>query len=146
MVYYKLRDFQSEIHILDEGIARLGAENCPSLIERKEKAIRRLEAAKAAELAEREKARKCAERAAKKQAKSDELKSKPKLRQNKPILKMDDAGNILEEFPSISAAERASGIDAKSIRNAATGKQQHAGGYRWRFNLSDTDGETPTED
>lgn len=145
MVYYKLRNFQSEIQILDEGIARLGEENCPSLVDRREKAIRRLEAARAAELVEKEKARKRAERAERKQARQDELKNKPKIQQNKPILKMDDAGNILEEFPSVSAAERTIGIDAKSIRNAANGKQKHAGGFCWRFKLTEADGEVLTE-
>lgn len=130
-IYRKQRDFQSEISILNEAISLLGAENCPSLVERREKAIRIRLADQNARQAEKEQARKRVERAKKKQARLDAIKNKPPREQNKPILKMDDDGNILEEFPSVAAAARAVGIDAKGIRNAVSGKQKHAGGFRW---------------
>jgi len=143
MAYRKQRDFQNEIRILDEGIARLGEDNCSALVERRGKAVQKLEAARAAELAAElaaeERARKRAERAERKQRKLEEAKAKPKRQQSKPILKLDDDGNILEEFPSVSAAERAVGVAAQGIRAAANGKQKHAGGFCWKYKSDGTE-------
>ncbi len=145
MAYRKQRDFQNEIRILDEGIARLGEENCPALVERRGKAVQKLEASKAAELKAEEKARKRAERAERKQRELEEAKAAPKRQQNRPVLKLDDAGTILEEFPSVAAAARAAGITKKGIRDAAAGRQRHAGGFCWKYKYAQTDGTEPLE-
>ncbi len=145
MAYRKQRDFQNEIRILDEGIARLGENNCPTLVERRGKAVQKLEAAEAAELEAEKKARKCAERAERKQRELEEAATRPKRQQNRPVLKLDDAGTILEEFPSVSAAAHAAGITTKGIRDAVTGRQQHAGGFRWKYKYAETDGSETSE-
>lgn len=50
-----------------------------------------------------------------------------------PIAMMDDDENEISRFESISAAAKEVGVSAKSIRDAAKGIQQHAGGYRWKY-------------
>ena len=46
---------------------------------------------------------------------------------------MDDEGNIIERFETIADAVRKTGVNSKSIRDAAKGVQRHAGGYVWKF-------------
>lgn len=43
------------------------------------------------------------------------------------------SGEIIETYDSISEAVRKTGINAKSIRENAKGKQNHAGGYIWKY-------------
>ena len=49
------------------------------------------------------------------------------------ILQMDDAGAVLREYESIASASRETGINTKSIREAAKGAQKHAGGFCWSY-------------
>lgn len=46
---------------------------------------------------------------------------------------MDDDENVIIRFESVSAAAKEADVSAKSIRDAAKGIQQHAGGYRWKY-------------
>ena len=46
---------------------------------------------------------------------------------------MDDDENVIIRFESVSAAAIEVDVSAKSIRDAAKGIQQHAGGYRWKY-------------
>ena len=49
------------------------------------------------------------------------------------ILQMDDDGNILKIYASISEATRAIGLTSKTIRDVANGKGKHAGGFCWKY-------------
>ena len=49
------------------------------------------------------------------------------------IVQMEDDGRVIYEYETIAAAVRATGINSKSIRDAANGVQQHAGGYCWKY-------------
>lgn len=49
------------------------------------------------------------------------------------IYQLDDNNVIIEHFNSIADAVKRTGINSKSIREAANGKQKHAGGYVWKF-------------
>lgn len=49
------------------------------------------------------------------------------------VIQMDDSGNILAEYESISSASTSVGVNSKSIRDAANGKQKHAGGFCWKY-------------
>lgn len=51
----------------------------------------------------------------------------------KEIWQLSPEGEIIARYPSISDASRAVGINAKSIRQAANGIQNHAGGFYWQF-------------
>lgn len=46
-------------------------------------------------------------------------------------LSMED--KIIKVYNSIAEAVRLTGINSKSIRDAANGKQKHAGGYKWKY-------------
>ena len=49
------------------------------------------------------------------------------------IYQMDDNGNILKEYESLSEAVKETGINSKSIRDTTNGKQKRAGGYVWKY-------------
>lgn len=51
----------------------------------------------------------------------------------KPLVQMNDKGDVIMTFQSIKEAAKVVGVGEKSIRFAASGKQKHAGGYCWRF-------------
>lgn len=139
-IYRKQKDYENETQILDEGIARLGPVDGSCLIERKEKATKLMIARETAEREKEEKDRIKAEKAERKLREQEAAKSKPKRSTCRPIVQLDDSGCVIQEFPSISEAERVVGISSKSIRAAANGVQKHAGGYRWQFkDVSESD-------
>ena len=49
------------------------------------------------------------------------------------IIQMNDDGTIIKKYISIAEAVRQTGINSKSIRDAAKGVQKHAGGYCWKY-------------
>ena len=49
------------------------------------------------------------------------------------IIQMKDDGTIIMKYISIAEAVRQTGINSKSIRDAAKGVQKHAGGYCWKY-------------
>lgn len=54
-----------------------------------------------------------------------------------------DDGTMVKEFDSISAAANELGISSKCIRDAASGKQKHAGGFCWKYvSPDDSDNES----
>lgn len=128
LAYRKLKDYDNEIAILDEGIARMPVQS--SVWDaRRDKAIKLL-------FAQQENERKAAEKAkqkAEKMAKKEAAASTPKHPRGRAILQMDDDGNIIKEFDTIAAAVQEVGVSSKSIRNAANGIQKRAGGYRWMY-------------
>ena len=126
--YRQLKDYSNEIVILDEGIARV-AYKSGAWEARRTKAINLL-------FAQQENERKTAEKAkqkAEKQMQKETTASAPKQSMGRAIIQMDDEGNIIKEYCSISAASQEVGVNSKSIRDAANGVQKRAGGYRWMF-------------
>ena len=51
----------------------------------------------------------------------------------RPIYQLNENGEIVREFSSVAEAVRSSGVNSKSIRDAANGIQIHAGGYKWAY-------------
>lgn len=49
------------------------------------------------------------------------------------VIQFDLNENIMNEYSSVSEAVRMTGINSKSIRDAANEKQKHAGGYKWKY-------------
>jgi len=63
-----------------------------------------------------------------------EIENEPQLPgMARPMYQLNDDGEIIGEYESLSAAIRATGINSKSIRDAASGVQKHAGGYKWAY-------------
>ncbi len=131
MAFHKLKDYDNEIDILDEGIEREGKQgtNISRMITRRNNAIKML-------LKQREKERKSKEKEEKarleENSESGNRKSTQK-RVGRPVLQLDDDKNIIERYETIAEAVRKTGIDSKSIRDAAKGVQKHAGGFVWRY-------------
>lgn len=46
-------------------------------------------------------------------------------------------GNYIRMYDSIADAVRQTGINSKSIRDAANGKQKQAGGYKWKYDMTE---------
>ena len=68
----------------------------------------------------------------KKNAEAKEPKQPSRVRGRSVVQLLDD-GTIICEYETIAAAVRATGINAKSIRDTAKGVQRHAGGYCWKY-------------
>ena len=132
--YHKLKDYDNEIDILDEGIARESKQgtNISRMVARRDTAIKML-------LKQREKEQNAKERLEKKQKQTNlnSEKSNGREQDNKqtgrPILQLDDDMNVISRFESVAEAVRKTGINSKSIRDAAKGKQKHAGNFVWRY-------------
>ena len=144
MVYHQLKDYDNEIAILEEGIERLSKDNTnvSNLVTRRDKAVqiiyKKIEQEKQAQqrLIEKEEKRKLRE-----EEKLKEKQEKAELRKNtlkepvtgRSIIQMNDDGVIIKKYISIADAVRQTGINSKSIRDAAKGVQKHAGGYCWKY-------------
>lgn len=144
MVYHQLKDYDNEIAILEEGIERLSKDNTnvSNLVTRRDKAVqiiyKKIEQEKQAQqrLIEKEEKRKLRE-----EKKIKEKQEKAELRKNtlkepvtgRSIIQMNDDGVIIKKYISIADAVRQTGINSKSIRDAAKGVQKHAGGYCWKY-------------
>ena len=50
-----------------------------------------------------------------------------------PVLQCDDDENVINEFESISQAERKTSVSSTCIYKALKGKQKYAGGYLWKY-------------
>ncbi|MDK6295492.1 hypothetical protein QP103_03800 [Gardnerella swidsinskii] len=129
MAFHKTKDYDNEIDILNEGIKRLAKLNMKTsqLITRRNNAIKAL-------IKQRE--RKTQESKARRKLEKSTCAQSEKATKNKAgrsVFQMDDEGNIIERFETIADAVRKTGVNSKSIRDAAKGVQRHAGGYVWKF-------------
>jgi len=50
----------------------------------------------------------------------------------KQVQQVDQSGTVIATFPSLRAAEEATGIGWTGISAVLRGKRNHAGGYKWR--------------
>ncbi len=67
-------------------------------------------------------------------SKKEKLVKREELKpRGRAVLQIDDAGNVIKEFDTITAAANEVGVNTKSIRDAANGVQKHAGGFRWIY-------------
>ncbi len=71
------------------------------------------------------------------QRKAEEAERKTNSDPNKgtkrKIAQYNDEMILIAEYESLSEASKAINVNAKSIREAATGKQKHAAGFVWRY-------------
>ncbi len=51
----------------------------------------------------------------------------------RPVDCFNDDGSFVAHYDSLNSASKETGINVKSIREAAKGLQKHAGGYKWKF-------------
>ena len=143
MTYHKLKDYDNEIDILEEGMKFFSKHNgnVSILTARRDKAIQTkyslIEKAKLQEEKNEQKKLKEEQKTKEKQERQIGIE----LQKNMPkepatgraIIQMDDNGNIIRKYISIAEAVRETGVNSKSIRDAAKGVQKHAGGYCWKY-------------
>lgn len=67
------------------------------------------------------------------ESRKGKMKNNPLL--SKAVLMVSKDGTVLKEFPSLSEAQRQTGIANQNISDCIYGKRNHrtAGGYVWRF-------------
>lgn len=125
--YRKIKDYDNEILILDEGIMRKTRHDVGTLEARRDKAIKLLFAKQEAERIAKEKSDFL------KANKKEDAISEPSKKRGRQIIQMTDDGTIIKEFDTIASAVKEVGVNSKSIRDAANGVQKHAGGYYWKY-------------
>jgi len=129
IVYRQLKDYENEIDIIDEFLARNTYGKEGVFITRRDKAINLLFKNQQNDLAVAEKATATDQKKLEKQ-KAD---SNPKQSKGRTIIQLTDDGTLIKEYKTVTAAASDIGISTKCIRDAAQGVQKHAGGYCWKY-------------
>ena len=129
--FRKLKDYANEILIVEEFIERNPNAQFGELEARRDKAIELLYDIQQAEKIKEEKAMAKAQ----KQKEKEEAKAnkEPSSTNKRSIIQMDDDGNIIKIYESVTLASNEVGVSPKSIRDAAKGVQKHAGGFVWKY-------------
>lgn len=52
---------------------------------------------------------------------------------SKPVYQFDEHGKFLKEFPSLTEAERSTGVSKTNIKNVIQNKRLTAGGFVWKL-------------
>lgn len=131
--FRKLKDYANEILIVEEFMERNPTAQLGEFEARRNKAIELLYDLQQAEKIKEEKALAKAQKQNEKEEAKANRENMPKTSGKRAILQMDDSGNIIREFESVTLASSEIGVSTKSIRDAATGVQKHAGGFVWRY-------------
>lgn len=132
ILFRKIKDYENEISICEEGIARLGDLKKHELLSRRNRAIELLAIFRERKSREENillKKKMNQEMSSFDSQALDSLQS----RSGRRIRQLNDSGDVICEYDSITAASIAVGVNMKSIRCAATGSQKHAGGYKWEY-------------
>jgi DNA polymerase III epsilon subunit family exonuclease len=129
ITYRHLKDYDNEIEIIEEFLARDKSGNGGVYEARRDKAISLLYKKQQSEYTALEKD------ASKAQKKSEKQKVTFASKQHKgrTIIQFTDDGTIIKEYETVTAASNEVCISTKSIRDAAQGVQKHAGGYCWEY-------------
>lgn len=127
--YRQLKDYENEIIILEEGLERKISSDMGVLEARRNKAIKLLFTKQSAQLKAVENQQKAIQRAKEK----ENVVVEAKQPRGRAIIQLIDDHTVVKEYESIVAAVKETGINSKSIRDAASGIQKHAGGYCWRY-------------
>lgn len=137
MLYRKQKDYESEIAILNEALSKFNGPDADSFQYRKNRAESLLKDKQNRDMELNKKELEREQKAEMRQRKKELELSKPKKQVGRPVMQCSDDGTVIKKFSSISEAAAETGINKKSIRDAATGIQKHAGGYRWKFDNLD---------
>lgn len=135
MIYRKIKGYDKEIAILDEALSapnKIGSAY-QELEDRRVRAQELQEKAIAEEQAALEKERQKEERKLAKQAEKEAAANIPRKTTGRAVLQMDNEMNVIHRYDSIAEAVRETGVNSKSIRDAANGVQKRAGGFVWRY-------------
>ncbi len=131
--FRKIKDYENEIVIVEEYMELNPNAQYGELEARREKAIELLYDLQQAERVKAEKAAAKEQKQREKEEAKAAKEAEPKTGTGRAILQMDDDGNIIREFESVTLASKEVGVSPKSIRDAAKGVQKHAGGFVWKY-------------
>lgn len=127
------------VKIEDAEIPNL-LDNAQNRIEENQKKIVELKLEE--ERKQKEKTEKQRSKEEKKKEKAEEIKQKRESKQlnstdkkskGRPVIQMTDEQELIKEYNTVAEAVRETGINSKSIRDAAKGVQKHAGGFCWKY-------------
>ncbi|MEW9924400.1 hypothetical protein AB2T63_06710 [Clostridium butyricum] len=124
VAYHKIKDFENEIDILDEGIkrAKKGDWSDGNLETRRNRAM-------LAFVKNQEQTKKLIEK-----KENISTANKTVKKSNTPaILQFTEDMILIKKYESIAQAVRETGVNSKSIRDTAKGIQKHAGGFVWKY-------------
>ena len=133
MAYDKLKDYDNLIQILGEGLSRnIQGSTVREWEPRRTKAIQQLHKQLETERITAEKAAVKLEKAQQREEarKAEKPVSKPVGRS---ILQLSVDMELIKKHDSIANAVRDTGVNSKSIRDAANGVQKSAGGFKWQY-------------
>ena len=133
MIYRKRKDYAQEIAVAERALQHLTGMDRRWFQERKERAQYLLTAQRNREEELLRKTQAREEKAERRRQEQERKASMPKHSTKKPVIQVTDNQEIVREFESISAAAKECGVSSKSIRDAISGRQKHAGGYRWMY-------------
>lgn len=140
MIYRKLNCYDSEIAILEEGLSACDPPNGKeTILARKNRTQEFIARNQKREAEELQRAQKREARLNRKQEKEIRLAQQARKVPSRAIVQLSDDGAIIKKFPSVSAASCELSINPKCIRDAAKGRQKHAGGYCWQYVSPDTE-------
>jgi len=137
MAYDKLKDYNNLIQILDEGISRnIQGSSVKAWEPRRCKAVQQLHKQIETKRIADEKAE---EKLEKTRQKEEAKKAKQSVSRpvGRPILQLSNDMELIKKHDSIANAVRDTGVNSKSIRDAANGVQKGAGGFKWQFDDSE---------
>lgn len=127
VTYRKKKDYDNEIVIIEEYLSRDTYGKGGVLEARRNKAVKMLYLRQDTERKAQEKA------LTNEQSKKEKTVSESKQRRGRAIIQIMDDGIIMKEYDSIAQAVKETGVNSKSIRDAANGIQKHAGGFAWKY-------------
>ena len=131
--YRKLKDYNKEIAILDEAIKACPRNHAETFAIRKQRAQELMAAQEAREAEVIRKELEKAQKAELKRKAKEEKESKPKAPCGRAIIQLTDDGVVIKQHESVASAAQAVGVTPKCIRDAAQGRQKHAGGFCWKY-------------
>lgn len=133
MAYRKLKDYEKEIAITEKALQLYTGQTATWFEDRNQRAKNLLLAQKKREELVQQKEKEREIKAESRRKKAELATSKPKQSTGKSIAQCLENGTIIKEFESVASAAREIGISDKCIRDAASGKQKHAGGFCWKY-------------
>ena len=136
LLYRKLKDYESEISILEDALKIFSGPVVERLDYRRNRAKTLLLAKQQKEDALRQKEAERAEKAEARKSKIEQRKSTPKQTICHSVIQCSDDGTVINRYSAVASAAREVGVSSKCIRDAASGRQKHAGGFCWKYSTS----------
>lgn len=135
IIYTKRGDYENAIAVCRQAVA-LGIPDKDTeggMAGRLEKLLAKQKAAAEKEAIQQEKAAAMAEKDARKAERQAQARATVEA-SKRPVLQFTyDGTELIKQHESIASAAKEIGVDKSCIRDAAKGRQKHAGGFTWKY-------------